>query len=76
MGLSRNELETIMNFNKAANIADIFMYDKSQQKHIDKKPGIEPIEDNGFSGRSCWFFIYAQSIFGHSKRPNIDLAVM
>lgn len=40
-----------MNFNKAADIAGIFTYDKSWQKHIEKKLGIEQIEDNGFGGR-------------------------
>ncbi len=50
--LTNYEQETIINFNKAEDIAYIFTYEKTWQKHIEKKLGIKPTEDNGFGGKS------------------------
>ena len=49
--LSRYERETIILFNKAENVAEVFTYEKSWQRIIENKLGIQPFEDNGFGGR-------------------------
>ena len=49
--LSHYEQETVINFNKAEDIAYIFTYEKTWQKHLEKKLRFEPLYDNGFSGR-------------------------
>jgi hypothetical protein len=49
--LSAYEQETIINFNKAEDIASIFTYEKTWQKHLEGKLGLKPIMDNGFGGK-------------------------
>ena len=49
--LTNYEQETIINFNKEEKIAYIFTYEKSWQKHLEKKLGLKPLYDNGFGGR-------------------------
>ncbi len=49
--LSNYEKETIINFNEAENVATIFTYNKSWQKHLEKKLGLKPTTDNGYGGR-------------------------
>jgi len=49
--LTSYEQETIITFNKEEKIAYIFTYEKSWQKHLEKKLGIKPLYDNGFGGR-------------------------
>jgi hypothetical protein len=50
--LTRYELETVINFNKEEDMAVVFTYEKSWQKHIEKRMGIQPYLDNGFGGKS------------------------
>jgi hypothetical protein len=50
--LTSYEQETIINFNKAEDIAFIFTYEKTWQQYLEKKLGIKPTEVNGFGGRS------------------------
>ena len=50
-GLNREEQETIINFNKAEDMASIFTYEKRWQKHLEKRLGLRPIKDNGFGAR-------------------------
>lgn len=45
------EQETIINFNKAEDVAYIFTYEKTWQKHLENKLGLKPLYDNGFGGR-------------------------
>ena len=49
--LPNDEQETIVNFNKAEDIASIFTYERTWQKHLEGKLGLKPIRDNGFGGR-------------------------
>ncbi len=49
---SNYEQETIINFNKAEDIAHIFTYEKTWQQHLEKRLGLKPTMDNGYSGRS------------------------
>ena len=49
--LTNYEQETIINFNKAEDMAYIFTYEKTWQKHLEKKLGIEPTLDNGYGGK-------------------------
>ena len=49
--VSADEQETIINFNKAENIASIFTYEKTWQKHLEGKLGLKPVMDNGFGGK-------------------------
>jgi len=51
MGLSRHEQETIINFNKDEKIACIFTYEKTWQKHLEKKLSLKPTFVNSFGGR-------------------------
>lgn len=51
MGLSRYEQETIINFNKAEDIAYVFTYEKTWQQHIERRLKIEPFLDNGKGGK-------------------------
>ena len=51
MGLTRYEMETIINFNQEEDFAYVFTYQKSWQKHIEKRLGIKPCMDNGKGGR-------------------------
>ena len=49
--LTSYEQETIINFNKAKDIAYIFTYEKSWQNHLEGRLGLKPVMDNGFGGR-------------------------
>ena len=49
--LTNYEQETIINFNKAEDVAYIFTYEKTWQKHLEGKLGLKPLMDNGFGGR-------------------------
>ena len=49
--LSADEQETIINFNKAEDIASIFTYEKTWQKYLEGKLGLKPVMDNGFGGK-------------------------
>jgi hypothetical protein len=49
--LTSYEQETIINFNKAEDIAHVFTYEKAWQKHLEKRLGIKPVIDNGFGGK-------------------------
>ena len=49
--LSNYEQETIINFNKAEDIAHIFTYEKAWQQHLEKRLGLKPTMDNGFGGK-------------------------
>jgi hypothetical protein len=49
--LTSYEQETIINFNKAEDIAHIFTYEKTWQKHLEGRLGLKPVMDNGFGGK-------------------------
>jgi hypothetical protein len=49
--LSAYEQETITSFNKADDIAHIFTYERTWQKHPKGKAGMKRVMDNGFGGR-------------------------
>ena len=49
--LSGYEQETIITFNKGEDMASIFTYEKTWQKHLEKKLGLKPTLNNGFGGR-------------------------
>jgi hypothetical protein len=49
--LTSYEQETIINFNKAEDVAYIFTYEKRWQKHLEGRLGLKPVMDNGFGGR-------------------------
>jgi hypothetical protein len=49
--LTSYEQETIINFNKAEDVAYIFTYEKTWQKHLEGRLGLKPLYDNGFGGR-------------------------
>jgi len=49
--LSAYEQETIISFNKEENIAHVFTYEKTWQKHLEKRLGLKPVMDNGFGGK-------------------------
>ena len=49
--LTNYEQETIINFNRAEDIAHIFTYEKTWQKHLEGKLGLKPVMDNGFGGK-------------------------
>ena len=51
MRLTRQEQETIINFNKVESIAYIFTYEKTWQKHLEQRLGLKPVMDNGFGGK-------------------------
>ena len=50
--LTSYEQETIINFNKAEDIAYIFTYNKTWQKHLEVKLGLKPVMDNGYGGKT------------------------
>lgn len=51
MTLSGFERETIINFNEADAMAQIFTYNKAWQRHLEQVLGIKPDSTNGFGGR-------------------------
>ena len=50
--LTSYEQETIINFNKAEDVAYIFTYEKMWQKHLEGRLGLKPVMDNGFGGKA------------------------
>jgi hypothetical protein len=51
MPLTAYEQETIINFNKDEKTASIFTYEKTWQKHLEKRLKLKPVMDNGHGGR-------------------------
>lgn len=51
MPLSNYERETIINFNESPEPASIFTYNRTWQKHLEKKLGLKPVMDNGHGGK-------------------------
>jgi len=49
--LSAAEQETIISFDKVDNVAYIFTYERTWQKHLERKLGLKPVMDNGFGGK-------------------------
>jgi len=49
--LTSYEQETIINFNKAEDIAYIFTYEKTWQKHLEERLGLKSVMGNGFGGK-------------------------
>jgi len=49
--LSLAERETIITFDEADSQAQIFMYNKVWQNHLEKKLGLTRLSDNGYGGR-------------------------
>lgn len=49
--LTNYERETIINFNEAEDTAVIFTYNRTWQKHLEKKLGLKPIMENGYGGK-------------------------
>jgi hypothetical protein len=49
--LTNYEQETIINFNKAEDVAYVFTYEKTWQKHLEGKLDLKPLYDNGFGGK-------------------------
>ena len=49
--LDKFEQETIINFNKGEKTASIFTYEKTWQRHLEKKLGLKPIMVNSFGGK-------------------------
>ena len=49
--LEKFEQETIINFNKGEKTASIFTYEKTWQRHLEKKLGLKPIMVNSFGGK-------------------------
>ena len=49
--LTSYEQETIINFNKAEDVAYIFTYERNWQKHLEGRLGLKPVMDNGFGGK-------------------------
>lgn len=50
--LSRYERETIINFNQAETMAEIFTYERGWQKHLERVLHLKPTMDNGMGGRA------------------------
>jgi predicted mannosyl-3-phosphoglycerate phosphatase (HAD superfamily) len=50
-GLSAYEQETIINFNKEESIAYIFTYEKTWQRHLERRLGLKPTINNGYGGK-------------------------
>jgi len=51
ISLSRYEKETIINFNEGEDEASIFTYNKTWQKHLEKRLGLKAVWDNGSGGK-------------------------
>ncbi len=49
--LTNAEKETIISFNEAEKIANIFTYSHRWKQHLEKKLGLKPIMKNGWGGR-------------------------
>ena len=50
--LSSEERETIITFDETSEPANIFTYSKVWQKHIEKRLGIKPTDNNGYGGKT------------------------
>jgi hypothetical protein len=50
-GVSAEEQETIIVFNKGEPMASVFTYEKTWQQHLEKRFGLKPIMENGFGGK-------------------------
>ena len=50
-GLSAYEQETIINFNKEESIAYVFTYEKTWQRHLERRLGLKPTMNNGHGGK-------------------------
>jgi len=48
--LSKQEQETIINFNREEDKAYIFTYEKKWQRHLEGKLGLKPVNENGKGG--------------------------
>ncbi len=51
MPLNKYERETQIGFNEGEDMAYIFTYNKSWQRHLEKVLGLKMIKTNGFGGR-------------------------
>lgn len=49
--LTNEEKETIIRFDQTQAKASIFTYNKKWQKHIEKRLGLKPVEENEFGGK-------------------------
>jgi hypothetical protein len=49
--VSAYEQEIIISFDKARDIAHIFTYEKTWQKHLEKRLGLKPVMDNSLGGK-------------------------
>jgi hypothetical protein len=49
--LSAYDKETIISFNEGEHMASIFTYNKTWQKHLEKRLGLKPTADNGCGGK-------------------------
>ena len=50
--LTAYEKETIINFNEADELADIYTHSKKWQKHLEQKLGLKPTAVNSQGGKS------------------------
>lgn len=51
IGLGRYEQETIINFNKAEDMASIYTYERSWQRHLERRLHLKPLSNDGFGGK-------------------------
>lgn len=49
--LTDHDRETIITFNKEDKTAYIFTYEKTWQRHLEKRLGLKPTMNNGFGGK-------------------------
>ena len=66
MSLTRYEQETIINFNKDEDVAYVFTYEMTWQRHIETRLGIKPKYDNGKGGRE---YVIPKSRISMPKAP-------
>ena len=50
--LTDREKETIIIFNETTEPAEIFTYNKTWQKHLEKMLGLEPVMANNYGGKT------------------------
>ena len=51
-GLTNAELETVITFDKESDIASIYTFEETWQKHIEERFGIKPVETNQYGGKT------------------------
>ncbi|MDD5387682.1 MAG: hypothetical protein PHQ22_10855 [Sulfuricurvum sp.] len=51
ISLTNEEKETIIRFDQTQSKASVFTYNKKWQKHLEKRLGLKPIEENEFGGK-------------------------